>query len=62
MPAADPRGVKGARQAHVGIRRDLWGSSNQSNANIMDKVFFGVGVMFFTFSATFIAIPLYDMF
>ena len=28
----------------------------------MDKVFMGVGVMFFTFSATFLAIPLYDMF
>ena len=28
----------------------------------MDKVFFGVGVMFTTFSATFLAIPLYDMF
>ena len=50
------------RTVPVGIRRELWGSSNQADDRIMDKVFMGVGVMFFTFSATFLAIPLYDMF
>jgi cytochrome c oxidase assembly protein subunit 11 len=30
--------------------------------SLTDKVFVGVGVMFVTFSATFLAIPLYDMF
>jgi len=49
-------------QPRAGVRREKWGSLHQSNDAIMDKVFFGVGVMFFTFSATFISIPLYDMF
>ena len=48
--------------SHVGVRRERWGTTFQSNVGIMDKVFFGVGVMFFTFSATFLAVPLYDMF
>ena len=49
-------------QPRSGVRRETWGSYYQANDAIMDKVFFGVGVMFFTFSATFISIPLYDMF
>jgi cytochrome c oxidase assembly protein subunit 11 len=48
--------------ASVGVRRELWGSSNQMGRSLTDKVFVGVGVMFMTFSATFLAIPLYDMF
>jgi len=47
---------------HYGVKRELWGSLHQEQRTILDKVFFGVGVMFFTFSATFLAIPLYDMF
>ena len=46
----------------VGIKRELWGSLNQTQDKVIDKVFFGVGVMFITFSATFLSIPLYDMF
>lgn len=46
----------------VGVNRELWGSLHQKDRGVMDKVFFGVGVMFVTFSATFLAIPLYDMF
>lgn len=46
----------------VGYRKEAWGTFHQSRVKIIDKVFFGVGVMFFTFSATFLAIPLYDMF
>jgi cytochrome c oxidase assembly protein subunit 11 len=49
-------------RAPLVAKRERWGSSYQDGKNIMDKVFFGVGVMFFTFSATFISIPLYDMF
>jgi cytochrome c oxidase assembly protein subunit 11 len=54
--------VASSRHTRVGLRRDEWGTSRQSSDRIMDKVFFSVGVMFTTFSATFLAIPLYDMF
>lgn len=54
--------TRGKAEARVGYRRDRWGTSYQSDDKIRDKVFFGVGVMFTTFSATFLAIPLYDMF
>ena len=47
------------RSGHI---KESWGPSQQTNGRVMDKVYMGVGVMFFTFSATFLAIPLYDMF
>lgn len=43
-------------------KRELWGVHYQERNSVLDKVYFGVGVMLFTFSATFLAIPLYDMF
>lgn len=49
-------------QPRAGVTREKWGSLHQTGDAIMDKVYFGVGLMFFTFSATFISIPLYDMF
>lgn len=42
--------------------REMWGGMHQEKQSLVDKVYFGVGVMLLTFSATFLAIPLYDMF
>ncbi len=50
------------KESRLGVRREAWGTTKQANRKILDKVFVGVGVMFATFSATFLSIPLYDMF
>lgn len=54
--------IESSSRAPLGVKRERWGSTHQSRLGILDKVFYGVGVMFCTFSVTFLAVPLYDMF